>query len=337
MYRADNAMELQNQSIHYCESSYGEFASKFSKDVLKGLTAEKKHLPCKYIYDKRGSRLFQKIMDLPEYYPTDCEKEILTQNGNEISQYFSAEPLSIIELGAGDGAKTEILLRAMLSRKMDLRYIPIDISESAVEGLVHRLTQTYYDLYTAGLVSEYFHGLKHLSAIEKRKKLVFFLGSNIGNMTYEESMNFLSSLRDSVNKDDHVFIGFDLKKDFSILNKAYNDSKGITAEFNKNILVRINKELMGNFNVDNFRFHSFFEPGESAVVSYLVSKKNQGVLIKDLNLSFELDKCEAIHTESSYKYTEEMIYTMAAESGFSVVKNFKDKKNYFMDSLWMVI
>ncbi len=329
-------MNLMENTINYCEHHYREFDNGFAHEVRKGLSLEKKKLSCKYIYDDRGSELFQKIMSLPEYYLTGCEAEILQNNDLFFSSLFREEQFYLIELGAGDGKKTKILLNHFVNNSIECRYIPIDISSSAVERLIKDINISFPDLDTNGLVTEYFHGLKYLSGINGGARMVLFLGSNIGNMNPGQANEFLQKMHNSQDNGDYLLIGFDLKKDIAVLNKAYNDSQGISEKFNKNILERINKELGGTFETDRFEYCSKYEPEYGAIMTYLKSKEKQEIYIAAIDCCVPLEMGETIHTESSYKYDESDIKGMASENGFGIIKNLYDSRGFFIDSLWQV-
>lgn len=329
-------MNLQTNIINYCQHQTFDLADQFAQDVEEGLSCKNKKLPCMYIYDDEGSRLFQEIMALPEYYLTDCETEILREYKGFLGDLFKEKNFYLFELGAGDGKKTRILIDHFQKRGIDFHYIPIDISSLAVENLIENLNDDYDELKITGLVSEYFQGLKYVSGIDVKTKVVLFLGSNIGNMEPGESDEFLRGIHDSLEHGDYLLIGFDLKKEAEILTRAYNDAAGITAQFNKNVLLRINKELGGTFNLDNFDYHSVYDPQESAIKSYLISTEKQEVYISAIDSLIKFEKWEAIHTETSYKYDEADIEEMAAKSGFIIKKNLYDSWHFFTDSLWQV-
>jgi dimethylhistidine N-methyltransferase len=309
----------------------------FAHDVLQGLSQTHKSIPCKYIYDERGSELFCKIMELPEYYLTECEKNSLDIHKDVISDMIGCGHSNLIELGAGDGMKTKILIRHLLERDHDFQYCPIDISESAIVNLSLCLNKEYPGLKIKGLVTDYFQGLTWLSKQNHSKNIVLFLGSNIGNFSPREAIDFLKHLRSSINKGDYLLIGFDLKKDIDVMVKAYNDAQGITEQFITNILSRINSELGGEFDLDCFRYVSNWDDSSSAIKSYLISTCDQKVHIRHLNRSFAFNHGEVIHTESSYKFTTDQCSIMAKEAGFDIVENYFDNRNYFVDSLWIAI
>ncbi len=305
-------------------------------DILLGLSEYPKKISPKYLYDKEGSLIFKHICDLEEYYLTRCEFEILETYKDEICQLVSGQPFNLIELGAGDGRKTSVILKHFLELKLNFRYIPIDISEPSMQELIQSLKNKLPEVETYGLVSEYFNGIKWLGKKEKRKNMILFLGSNIGNFSKSKSYVFLRSLWNSLNHGDIVLIGFDLKKDIDLMLKAYNDSKGLTSKFNLNLLKRINYELNGNFALDKFRHFSNYDVYSGAIESYLVSLEKQTVLLKELEQSFSFDDWEAIHTEYSYKYLESDIKSLAKETGFIIETQFYDSKKYFVDSVWRV-
>lgn len=308
----------------------------FASDVLVGLSRMPKRLASRYFYDERGSRLFQKIMNLPEYYLTACEFDILNLHRDAFSSLMEGESFNLVELGAGDGRKTSILLDHFLKNRCDFQYIPIDISKASMQALSQLLNTKFPELTANGIVAEYFDGLKWLNHMNSRRNLVLFLGSNIGNFDKAHARAFLHNLWNALNDGDFAVIGFDLKKDIDLMLKAYSDEEGITAEFNLNLLQRINRELGGNFDLTKFQFHSSYDVFTGAMESYLVSKEKQTVFIKELSQTFSFKPWEPIHTEYSYKYLESDIQELADETGFLIEKQLYDSKSYFVDSIWRV-
>jgi L-histidine N-alpha-methyltransferase len=276
----------------------------FARDVLIGLSGNPKRIPSKYFYDAEGSRLFQQITDLPEYYLTQCEFEIFRNHKEDIAEILRSESFNLVELGPGDARKTRVLLQHFLDRQLDFHYVPIDISEPALQGLVRNLELEFPGLRVHGLVSEYFNALNWLKNLNHRKNVVLFLGSSIGNFNRDSSRVFLHSLWNSLNANDYALIGFDLKKDIELLLRAYNDSKGVTREFNLNLLRRINNELGGIFELDRFRHYASYNVFSGAMESYLVSLEKQSVMIQEIGQNFSFDPWEPIHSEYSYKYVE---------------------------------
>ena len=313
-----------------------QFLTEFKRDVLLGLSNSHKSLPCKYIYDEEGSRLFKKITELPEYYLTRSELQIFSENGDFFGNLFRNLIFNIVELGVGDGKKTKILLRHLKENKITFRYYPVDISSSAMYDLISALKSDFNDLESTGLVADYSCDLTCLKNMKTGTSLVLFLGSNIGNMDFSSSITFLKNIRRSLNIGDYLLIGFDLKKDPILLQNAYNDSQGISEKFNKNLLNRINKELGGNFDLSLFDYLSIYDKKEGAIISKLISKKQQKVKINSLNKVFSFAKGEAIHTESSYKYNQNDIFYISQKSGFSIIENLYDEKRFFTNSLWQL-
>ncbi len=318
-----------------CALSPESLRNQFARDVLHGLSQSSKSLPCKYIYDEEGSELFCRIMELSEYYLTDCEKNVLEIHKEDIVRKIDVEECNIVELGAGDGTKTEILIDHFLEHDRELNYCPIDISESAVGDLSERLDRKFPGLEINGLVTDYFRGLTWVSQQDTLRNVILFLGSNIGNFSRKEASNFLKRLRESINTGDYLIIGFDLKKDIDTMVRAYNDTEGVTEQFNFNILKRINRELGGQFDLDRFRYRSTWDSIDGAMKSYLVSTRDQSVQVSVLDRTFTFIEHEALHTESSHKFTLEQCASMAKDAGFDVVKNFLDDRNYFIDALWV--
>lgn len=309
----------------------------FALDVLHGLSQSPKRLTSRWFYDDEGSRLFQKICDLPEYYPTRCEAEILTKRAAEIVGYLRGKALDVVDLGAGDGHKTALVLKAALDVSKDVRYVPIDISEVAMKVAVTSMREILPAVKLGGVVGEYFDALHWLRNQNDRTTLVLFLGSNIGNFGKAQAAVFLRQLWEALNPGDLVLVGFDLKKDIDLLIDAYNDSAGVTAAFNTNVLARINRELGGDFNLSKFRHYATYDVFSGAIESYCVSMARQVVYVRELRTSFTFDEWEPIHTEYSYKYLQKDIDELASATGFKVIDQYFDSKQWFTDSLWRVV
>jgi len=307
------------------------------ENVRIGLTSKPKRLSAKYLYDERGSQLFEQIMGLEEYYVTNCEFEILQNKASYISQAIGNEPFNLIELGAGNGKKTALLLTELQNKNLDFTFYPVDISQWAVDELVSHCQYQYPRLNVEGLTADYFEALNWLKHNSSRPNLILFLGSNIGNFQIQERLNFLKKLQSSINKGDCVIIGFDLKKEIEVLNNAYNDARNITGSFNLNILNRINRELGADFNVDNYMFYAAYNPVLGAVQSFVISKQTQEVKIPQLDMTVFFDTWEPIHTESSFKFSKQEISHLAAETGFLNHQILTDSKNYFVDAIWKVL
>lgn len=310
--------------------------TQFAEDVLRGLSATPKALSSKYFYDDEGSRLFQEIMKLPEYYLTGCESEIFSTQGDEIYRSFvnGDNVFDLVELGAGDGTKTAILIGNFLKHNAAITYSPIDISQEALDALTEKFTAKFPSLKMNTLNGDYFRVLKSLKNDNSGRKVLLFLGSNIGNFSRDQSVAFFSSLRAVMSANDLLFVGFDLQKDPHVIARAYDDEAGVTAKFNLNLLTRINRELGGNFDIDKFTHYANYRPTEGAARSFLISRQRQSVRISALGRDFEFDAWEPVFMEISQKYSMNMIERLAAESGFQIKQNFFDSRNYYCDSLW---
>jgi len=330
-------MKKTNVILNPLNKGQTSCVDEFAVCVLKGLLQNRKSIQSKFFYDDNGSRLFCKIMNLPEYYPALCETEILQNHSQSICEVIGDSSFDLVELGAGDGKKTKILIEQFLKNELIFRYIPVDISESAVDELSDNMNKKFDNLIIKGLVSEYYSAMKWVCEQNSSRNIVLFLGSSIGNFEPDDMNFFLSNLRQSVNRNDFLLIGFDKQKDIDIIINAYNDGQGITEKFNKNLLYRINRELDGNFNPDKFFYHCEWDKSINAVMSYLVSREDQEVRISLLNKSFYFKESEMIHTETSCKFTEHDIYIAAEMNGFRVVSNYYDNKGFFIDSLWEAV
>lgn len=308
----------------------------FAKDILEGLSANPKYLSSKYFYDDRGSQIFQDIMRMSEYYLTDCELEIFQTHKQDILNEFAniKGGFELVELGAGDGFKTKILLSHFLKQQTDFRYAPIDISSIAVENLVNDLNNHIPKLKVKGRIGDYFELMKEIKINGYSRKIILFLGSNIGNYSYEESIKFLTYLKSVMHKQDQVLIGFDLKKEPKIILNAYNDPHGHTANFNLNLLQRINNELDADFYLSNFKHQEEYSSATGTAKSYLISQIDQEVNIQILDKTISFDEGEKVFMEMSQKYDLEMINELAEKSGFEIVRNFFDERQFFVNSLW---
>lgn len=308
--------------------------NQFLKDVLKGLQASPKYLNSKYFYDKKGDELFQKIMASDEYYLTNSEMDIFLHQSKEIadSSLLEEDTLDVIEFGPGDAVKSMHLVKELLKRKAIAVYFPIDISENIIGLLNQKLSKQLPDLKVHGLHGEYLPMLAQTNELSKNKKLVLFLGANIGNFKFQEMPGFCKELNGMLSKGDLILIGFDLKKNPKKILAAYNDKEGFTSEFNLNLLTRINKELSADFNVNSFEHYATYDPDSGACKSFLVSLMTQNIHIDGTSIHFE--KNETIFMEISQKYSIDQIDEIAFQCGFTPVAYFFDKEKYFVDVLW---
>ncbi|STX50669.1 Histidine-specific methyltransferase EgtD [Legionella busanensis] len=305
-------------------------------DILNGLTSEKKFISSKYFYDEKGSELFNKITRHPDYYLTNCELEILRNHKAEIADLLNQQSFNLIELGPGEGIKGRILIEYFLQNSLDFTYYAIDISNKYLNQIINQYNQDFPDLTLVALNSDYLKGLQWLKKQSYRKNLLLFLGSSIGNFNYDHTQNFLQEIWSYLEDGDYFLIGFDLRKDIDILLRAYNDKDGITRAFNFNLLHRLNQELGANFDATLFYHYAPYNVYSGAMESYLISSQKQTVFIKALDKSIHFSEFEPIHLEFSYKYLLSQIKEFAKKSSFTIVKNFFDSKNYFVDSLWQV-
>jgi L-histidine N-alpha-methyltransferase len=309
----------------------------FCDDVMAGLMASPKYMEAKYFYDTAGDELFQEIMNSPEYYPTNCELEIFTQQTEALAQAIIGDgsTFDLIELGAGDAMKSTHLLRHLLHKKSDFTYVPIDISGHVINYLNETLPQTLPGLQLTGLTGEYFDMLQEAANLSGRRKVVLFLGSNIGNMPVEDAEGFCKEMRRHLSLGDSVLIGVDLKKNPKTILAAYNDAQGFTSRFNLNLLTRVNQELQANFNLDQFEHYPTYDPETGSCKSYLISLTDQQVQLCGQSISFSKD--EYIYMEISQKYTINQINSMATQSGFKPAAHFVDSKGWFLDAIWQVV
>jgi dimethylhistidine N-methyltransferase len=322
----------------------GDYAGALARDVREGLSIEPKRIPCRYFYDREGSRLFDAICTLPEYYLTRAEAEILHAHASEVASEF-CERVNVVELGSGSAVKTQILIDALLRRHGHLHYVPIDLSRTALEGSAQHMLGAYSDLHITAVVGEYHDGLRLLreglayQTLEtedsglrtESSRLILWLGSNIGNLERSEAADFLWQIGATMRPYDRLLVGIDLRKDRATLERAYDDAQGITAEFNRNILARINRELGGHFDVRDFAHRAIYVEHMGRMEMYLVSMRRQVVRIDRIDLEVTFGEGEPIHTENSYKYSLDEIDTLAASAGLRIELRWLDARGWFGD------
>lgn len=303
-----------------------------SDAVKAGLTAASKSLPCRFFYDADGSVLFEEICAVPEYYLTRAERCILEQRARDIAHSFDTPPC-LVELGSGSAEKTELLIDALCDRNGNLTYIPIDISRSALEDCANRLLESRPQLEVEAVASEYEAGLDQIHSWHEQPMLVAWLGSSIGNLSRSDASAFLGRVRERLAPADRLLLGADLRKDRETLERAYDDSRGVTARFNLNLLTRINRELGGEFDAGTFRHRAIYDEAAGRVSMYLESSADQVVRIEKLDLDIEFAAGERIHTEDSVKYSFEELDALAATAGLRQEQRWLDPDERFSVSL----
>lgn len=310
----------------------------FAQAVLEGLSRNPKRLPSWLIYDDRGSEIFTEITQLVGYHPAECELEIFEQHKQVITDILPKDAFRVIELGAGDGKKTHILLKHLIQSELTFEYVPIDISEGAIKDLVDFLESRYSQssMSVTGLAADYFDGLQVIREYPHLRNIVLFLGSTIGNMELPAAELFVGKLQQSLNPGDYVMIGFDLMKHPKKLYAAYNDSTGVFERFNLNLLDVLNRKLGANFSKDQFVQQGHYNPKSHAVESHMYSTRKQSVFIEALGKEFFFEAWEAMQSEHSYKYTQSEIESLAENSGYRIVTHLFDEHQYFVDSIWEV-
>jgi dimethylhistidine N-methyltransferase len=307
----------------------------FARDVLAGLSATPKQLFPKYLYDELGSRLFAAICEVPEYYLTRAEHEILSTHADDI---VAAIPDcdTLIELGSGSAEKTRQIIEAMIKHRGELLFIPIDISASALKESSQALLGSYPELRIRAYAADYFQALEALTSLELNPVLVLFLGSNIGNFEPDEASNFIRAIRRMLRKDDTLLLGADLKKDRRALEAAYNDPLGVTRAFIVNELERINRELDADFDLWAFGLRSFYNEQAGRVEVYLESLRPQTVHLHALPLTVQFAQGERIHVENAYKFDVESLRKLGDEAEFVLERTWLDKAKRFSSNLFRV-
>ncbi|MBI9052743.1 MAG: L-histidine N(alpha)-methyltransferase [Bacteroidales bacterium] len=296
------------------------------KEIITGLTSKHKHISSKFFYDDLGSKLFEDITKLPEYYPTRTEKSIL----NKIAPILmnDLEKTDLVELGSGDCSKIKILLNSIQKENLKtINYIPVDVSLSAINDSAQELTDLFPDLSINGIVADFINQLDLIPA--ERKRMFFFLGSTIGNFTEDISANFLKNLSDNMNSGDTFILGADLVKSSTVLHEAYNDAQGITADFNKNILNVINNLIESDFNISDFEHKAFFNEEKSRIEMHLIAKEDLQIKSPYHHDDIYIKKGENIHTENSYKFSMKRIKELEEITGLKINQIYTDNNNWF--------
>lgn len=309
-----------------------KYQSQFEEDIVEGLSKPVKKLSSKYFYDEKGDILFQKIMQLEEYYLPESELEILKNKTDEMLEGFSFQKFNVVELGAGDGSKTVHFLKRLNELGKDFIYTPLDISADVLDTNAQLVNKELPNLEIVPIAGDYFQTLSKVD--NELPRVILFLGSNIGNYENEAAVDFLQKVKNSMRKGDRLLVGIDLKKNPKTILSAYNDSKGVTKAFNLNLLHRINRELDADFDVNNFDHYPSYNPLTGITYSFIVSLKKQKVRIGSHEVFFK--NGEIIHTEVSQKYCLNHIELLKEESGFYSVQHFLDEKEYFSISVFEI-
>lgn len=305
----------------------------FAANIRDGLTGDPKRLSSRFLYDAKGSQLFEKICDLPEYYLTRTERAILTARADEIVGEFPPET-ALVELGSGSATKTRFLIEAFLRRGGELLYVPVDVSRTMVEQSAENLLDTYPDLRIEAIVGEYADGLHFIDEHIDRPKCVVWLGSSVGNFDRSAATSFLSELSQTIDSEDRVLVGIDLRKQAEVIEQAYNDAAGLTAQFNLNLLTRINREFSADFDLSSFRFEANYLETAGRVDSFLISGSAQSARIADLDMKVDFATEERIHTESSHKYSVAEIDELAESSQLAPAGRWLDPDHRFSLNLF---
>lgn len=308
--------------------------SEIAEDVFAGLSGQPKSLPAKLFYDAAGSDLFEQITQLPEYYLTRAETEILVRRAGDIC-HRAGLGLTVVELGAGTAQKTRLLLQALSKRQLIVPYVPVDVCEPALREAADALERDYPAVRVRPQVSDFsdLGFLRHTRA----PRLVLYIGSSIGNFDPPDALALMRRLRAELSEGDHLLLGTDLVKDRSVLVPAYDDAAGVTARFNKNVLARINRELGGQFDLDQFEHVARWNPEALRMEMYLRSRCDQAVRIAQLEMTVTFAAGELLHTENSHKYTVPGVRRMLSESGYALTHTWTDAREWYGVSLAKVV
>lgn len=325
----DRFLEQERLKIEYLVNpeAIAEVEKALNQDIIKGLTQSQKTLPPRYFYDDRGSELFEQICELPEYYPTRTEAGILRENAEAIA--LLTGPCEIVELGSGSSTKTRILLDAYQKLGSSLHYLPIDISAGILINSAKDLLTDYPTLKVRGLVSTYELALELLKTSVVPSRMISFLGSSLGNLTPKECDIFFSQITEALQPGEYFLLGIDLHKSKEILEAAYNDSQGVTATFNLNMLQHLNRKFEANFDLQNFEHLAFYNEELHQIEMHLKSKKSQTVRLRGLDLTFNLEEGETIRTEISRKFDLKEMRGYLRTKGLSTVQFWTDEQQLF--------
>ena len=316
-----------DSKLQYYKPHATKIEKSFSQEISSSLNRKSKFISPKFFYDKKGSELFEDICSLPEYYPTRTEVSILKKLENELLPFLD-DSTRLVELGSGASVKTRLILDIFTKLQDKTEYFPIDISEILTESS-ELLLSDYKNLHITGIIDTYEGGLEFLKNYDDTKNLILFLGSSFGNFSPNDGYAFLQKIYSTMKSGDLFLIGLDLVKDKQTLENAYNDSQGVTSEFNLNVLSRINDELDADFNLENFSHHAIYNQKDQRIEMYLKSLVEQSIIISKSDLELKLHKDELIHTEYSHKYRLSQIHDLLDDVGFELKHTWFDDKKYF--------
>jgi len=325
--KIDYKQYVVDSQLRYFKPHATKIEKSFAEEISFSLNQNFKFINSKFFYDRKGSDLFESICLLPEYYPTRTEISILKKLEPELTSYLD-ENMDLVELGSGSSVKTRLILDVFTKLQTRTEYYPIDISEILTESS-EQLLKDYDTLHITGIIDTYEGGLEFLQNYNDRKNLIVFLGSSFGNFTPNDGKLFLQKIFSTMKSGDLFLIGLDLVKDKQILESAYDDSLGVTAKFNLNVLSRINDELDADFDLNNFSHYSIYNENDQRIEMNLKSLVSQSVIIAKSNLSLYLDENELIHTEYSHKYNLSQIKKLLNDIGFEIKNTWLDDNEYF--------
>jgi len=325
--KIDYKQYVVDSQLRYFKPHSTKIEKSFAEEISYSLIQNPKFINPKFFYDKKGSDLFESICSLPEYYPTRTEISILKKLEHDLLPYLDKN-INLVELGSGSSVKTRLILDIFTKLQPKTEYFPIDISEILTESS-EQLLKDYDTLHITGIIDTYEGALEFLKSYDDKKNLILFLGSSFGNFTPKDGKLFLEKIFFTMKSGDLFLIGLDLVKDKNILENAYDDSQGITAKFNLNVLSRINDELDADFNVENFSHYSIYNENDQRIEMNLKSLMFQSIIIGKSNLSLNLEKDELIHTEYSHKYNVSQIKKLLSNIGFEIKNMWLDDKKYF--------
>lgn len=323
---------IPNKRLQFLGMDVQTHQHSFARDVAIGLAAPQKWLPPKYFYDERGSRLYEQICTLPEYYPYRAELEILRTYAAEIQAEIGH--LALVEFGSGSATKTRYLLSAYEWAGQPFRYCPVDIARETLWGTAHQLVQEYRHIEIQAMHADFAGQPEVIQAFQLQEKAVAFFGSSLGNFTPEESVAFVKRTAAIMGPDDVFLLGVDLKKSPVILVPAYDDAQGVTAAFNLNILQRINRELGGQFDPQRFEHLALYNDKQGCIEMHLRSRQAQCVPIVQLEQVVSFGKDETIHTESSYKYSLDDVRDLGYQANLVLRRTWFDARRYFLLALF---